>query len=319
MSNLDSLKENTIIVADTGDFNLISQFKPLDTTTNPSLIYQAAQKPEYENLVNDAINYAKEQSENIDEQVKHALDKLSVNFGLEILKIIEGRVSTEIDARLSFDTEGTIQKGKQLIKLYEEAGISRDRILLKIASTWEGIEAAKYFESQGIHCNMTLIFSIYQAMACAEASATLISPFCGRISDFYKTKLKVDSFDPSEDPGVVSVQEIWRYYKTYGYETVVMGASFRSKEQVLELNGCDLLTVSPSILEQLKNIEGDVPLKLSKVNLSSKYDKITLTESDFRYKLNDDEMAHFKLAEGIRRFASDTIKLEDLIIAKLQN
>jgi len=240
------------------------------------------------------------------------MDRLAVNFGLEILKIIPGRVSTEIDARLSFDTNLTIKKAREIIALYKEAGISRDRILVKIASTWEGIEAAKQLEKEGIHCNMTLLFSLVQAVACAEAGATLISPFAGRITDYYKSIDKVDSYPAEKDPGVLSVRKIFNYYKTFGYKTVVMGASFRNKEQVVALAGCDLLTISPQILKDLENANVNVEKKLDATHLTP-VDKIHIDEKNFRWMMNDDEMAGFKLAEGIRKFAADIIKLEETI------
>jgi len=252
-----------------------------------------------------------------DEQANHAMDKLSVNFGLEILKIIPGRVSTEIDARLSFDTHATIDKAREIIALYKHNGIDKERILVKVASTWEGIEAAKALEKEGIHCNLTLLFSLVQAQACAEAQVTLISPFAGRITDFFKEKEKKDGFPPQQDPGVLSVQRIFNYYKKYGYKTVVMGASFRTKEQVLELAGCDLLTVSPQILDQILQMDVDVPLKLDAHNPVTNDHKVVLDEKTFRWLLNEDEMATVKTAEGIRRFAADLVKLENEIRKKL--
>lgn len=250
--------------------------------------------------------------------MKKALDKVAVNFGVEILKIVPGRVSTEIDARLSYDTDATIKKGKEILALYKDAGIDKDRVLLKIASTWEGLEAARALEAEGIHVNMTLMFSITQAMVAAEANATLISPFVGRITDFWKAKKGVDGFEAAEDPGVQSVQTIYNYYKTHGYKTVVMGASFRNKEQVLELAGCDLLTVSPTLLSEIKESEQDVPKKLDSETAKSETPKTSLSESEFRWRMCNDECAHFKLAEGIRKFAADLEKLQKQFEEKIE-
>jgi len=261
MSSLDQLKKYTTVVSDTGDFESIKKYKPQDATTNPSLIYSACQLSQYKHLVDDAISYGKSKGKDKNEKVSLAMDKLAVNFGVEILKIVPGRVSTEVDARLSFDTESNIKKAREIIGLYKDAGIDKERILIKIASTWEGIQAAKELEKEGIHCNMTLLFSLIQAVSCAEAKATLISPFAGRITDFYKQKEGKSSYPPNEDPGVLSVRSIFNYYKHYGYKTVVMGASFRTKEQVMELAGCDLLTVSPQLLEELQNSTAEVPKK----------------------------------------------------------
>lgn len=308
-SSLDQLKQFTTVVADTGDFQSIQKYKPQDATTNPSLLYSAAALAQYQHLVDDAIKYGKAHGKTVDEQTNLAMDKLAVNFGVEILKIVPGRVSTEIDARLSFDTETTIKKAREIIALYKEAGISKDRILIKIASTWEGIQAAKELEKEGIHCNLTLLFSLVQAVACAEVGVTLISPFAGRITDYFKAKDKKDSYPPHEDPGVLSVGNIYNYFKKYGYKTVVMGASFRTKEQVIELAGCDLLTVSPQILEDLTKTTAKVERKLDP---SKTHDvpKIKCDEKNFRWLMNEDEMATTKLAEGIRRFAADLDKLE---------
>lgn len=309
-SSLDKLKALTTIVADTGDFAQLEKYQPQDSTTNPSLILAASSMPEYSHLVDEAIKYGKENGKSKEEQVEKALDKVAVNFGVEILKIVPGRVSTEIDARLSFDTEGTVKKAKDILNLYKEAGIDKERVLLKIASTWEGLQAAKILENEGIHVNMTLMFSLTQAMVAAEANATLISPFVGRITDFWKQKKGVDGFPAAEDPGVQSVQQIYNYYKTHGYKTVVMGASFRNKEQVLELAGCDLLTVSPGLLGQIKDMDSDVPQKLDAKTASSDTSKTILSESEYRIRMCRDECAHFKLAEGIRRFAADLEKLQ---------
>lgn len=306
-STLDELKKVTLIVADTGDFGLLEQYQAQDSTTNPSLIYAASRKEEYKSLVDDAISYAKGHAMDVDAQVSLALDKVAVNFGCEILKIVPGRVSTEIDARLSYDTEGTIAKAREIIGLYKDAGVDKERILIKIASTWEGLQAARVLEAEGIHVNMTLMFSLAQAQVAAEAKATLISPFVGRIYDWYKAK--GDNVD-QPDPGVKSVRNIYSYYKTHGYPTIVMGASFRSVEQVLQLAGCDALTVSPSLLEELKGMSDPVTRYLDDSNKSDIPKKL-LTEKEYRWEMCNDEMAHFKLAEGIRKFAADLIKLEN--------
>jgi transaldolase len=315
-SSLDQLKQFTTVVADTGDFQAINKYKPQDTTTNPSLLLSASQLSQYQHLVDDAIEYGKKNGKDVDQQVKLALDKLAVNFGVEILKIVPGRVSTEIDARLSFDTEATIKKAHEIIALYEAAGISKDRILIKIASTWEGIRAAERLEKEGIHCNLTLLFSLVQAVACAEVGVTLISPFAGRITDFYKTRDNKSGYAPAEDPGVVSVKSIFNYFKKYGYKTIVMGASFRTKEQIIELAGCDFLTVSTQLLEELASSNVEVVRKLDPAKTED-VPKITPDENTFRWLMNEDEMATFKLAEGIRRFAADTVKLENEIKKKL--
>jgi transaldolase len=316
-NTLELFKKFSTVVADTGDFESIKKFKPQDSTTNPSLLYSASQLPQYKHLIDDAILYGKKHGKNVGEQTLIALDKLAVNFGVEILHIVPGRVSTEIDARLSFDTESTLKKAREIIALYKEAGIDKERILIKIASTWEGIQAAKQLETEGIHCNLTLLFSLSQAIACAEAGVTLISPFAGRITDFYKKRDNKSSYLPAEDPGVISVKTIFNYYKYFGYKTVVMGASFRNKEQVIELAGCDLLTVSPAILEEMSNCNTDVVLKLD-AKKPIQVDKIHMDEKAFRWLLNEDEMATEKLADGIRRFASDLKKLETDIKGKIQ-
>jgi len=317
-SSLDQLKQFTTVVADTGDFQLIEKYKPQDSTTNPSLIYTASQLPAYKELVSEAINYGKSKGTSIAEQTSTAMDKLAVNFGLQILKIVPGRVSTEIDARLSFDKEATIKKAKEIIALYKEAGIDKDRILVKIASTWEGIQAAKELEKEGIHCNLTLLFSLVQAVACAEAGVTLISPFAGRITDFYKKAHGKDSYPAPEDPGVLSVKSIFNYYKKYGHKTVVMGASFRTKEQVIELGGCDFLTISPQILEELASSTVPVVRKLDPAHPAD-VPKIEADEKSFRWLMNEDEMAENKLADGIRRFAADLVKLENEVKKKLSS
>jgi len=318
MSNtLEKFKKFTTVVADTGDFGSIKKYQPQDSTTNPSLLYSASQLPQYKHLVEEAINYGKSKGKDLEEKTSLAMDKLAVNFGAEILKIVPGRVSTEVDARLSFDTEANVKKARELIALYKEVGIEKERILIKIASTWEGIQAAKELEKEGIHCNLTLLFSLVQAVACAESGVTLISPFAGRITDFFKKRDNKSSYAAHEDPGVVSVKTIFNYYKYYGHKTVVMGASFRNKEQVIELAGCDLLTVSPAILEELAQADIEVVQKLDASKLTP-VDKVDASEKSFRWLLNEDEMATEKLSDGIRKFAADLKKLESEIKAKIQ-
>eukprot|EP00055_Hartaetosiga_balthica_P018662 m.135069 g.135069 ORF g.135069 m.135069 type:complete len:321 (-) comp9819_c0_seq1:287-1249(-) len=314
MSSLDQLKKHTIVVADTGDFESIAKFSPQDATTNPSLVFKAAQQPQYKRVVDDAVAYAKENASSIEEQITLAGDKLFVNFGCEILKLVPGRVSTEVDARLSFDKEAQIEKALKLISLYKAAGIKKERVLIKLSSTWEGIQAAKVLEEEhGIHCNLTLIFAFAQAVACAEAGVTLISPFVGRIFDWYK---KRDGATPpaDSDPGVASVTAIYNYYKQHGYKTVVMGASFRNTSQITNLAGCDLLTISPGLLNDLQSSNEEVIARLSeeKANEISS-EKISLDEKQFRWLLNQDAMASDKLSEGIRNFALDQEKLEEQI------
>jgi len=311
MNLLEQLKTFTKVVADTGDFNSIDAYKPADATTNPSLIYAASMDTKYSTLIDDAILYAKGLSTDKGVQLSKAMDKLAVNFGLEILKIVPGRVSTEVDARLSFDTEATIAKARELIALYEANGISRERILIKIASTWEGIRAAEIIEKEGIHCNLTLLFSFAQAVRCAEANVTLISPFVGRILDWYKKDRGVSEIRASEDPGVKSVQEIYNYYKKFGYNTIVMGASFRNIGEIIELAGCDALTIAPSLLKELENTESVLERKLD-AESSKLLDikSIQIDEKTFRWMMNEDAMATEKLAEGIRNFTKDLIKLE---------
>ncbi|MGE3954130.1 MAG: transaldolase [Parachlamydiales bacterium] len=310
MSKLSKLKKLTTIVADTGDFEAIAKYKPTDATTNPSLIYAASHMPQYKHLVDDALKWGCQMATEMDEKVEHAMDKVLVNFGLEILKIVPGRVSTEVDARLSFDTEGSIEKAHRLIELYEQAGIDRERILIKLASTWEGVRAAEQLEKEGIHCNMTLMFSVIQAAACAEANATLISPFVGRILDWYK-KAEGKDFSPEEDPGVLSVKRIYTYYKHFGYKTQIMGASFRNSGEILELAGCDLLTIAPKLLEELAHDNGKVEEKLTpKAAKEAHVTKLPVDEKSFRWHLNENPMALEKLSEGIRKFADDIVKLE---------
>lgn len=312
MSTLDRLSKMTTVVADTGDIEAIRKYLPTDATTNPSLILQASQMAEYQDLVMEALSFGKQIGGSESQILSCSMDKLAVNFGAEILKIIPGRVSTEVDARLSFNTEASLRKARELIHLYEKLGISRDRILIKLAATWEGIRASEVLETEGIHCNMTLMFHMAQAVACAEAKATLISPFVGRILDWYKNHLGVDSFAGHDDPGVISVTSIYNYYKHFGYETVVMGASFRNVDEILELAGCDLLTIAPKFLETLSNDDFDIPRKLdSQVSRNLKLERIPCDESQFRWMLNEDPMATEKLSEGIRNFAKDQTTLEN--------
>ncbi|KAI6657884.1 Transaldolase-like [Oopsacas minuta] len=319
-TTLDCLKQFTTVVADTGDFAAIDQFKPTDATTNPSLLLAAAQLPNYQHLVTEAIQYGKASSQNLEEQVTATMDKLFVLFGVEILKIVPGRVSTEVDARLSFNKDASIEKARSFIKLYDEAGIPRERVLIKLGSTWEGIKAAEVLEKEGIHCNLTLLFSFAQAVACAEAKVTLISPFVGRILDWYVKNTDKKVYDPPEDPGVVSVTKIYNYYKKYDYKTVVMGASFRNTGEITELAGCDLLTINPALLEKLKLSDEKIVRKLDADKAKEQdHKKITLNESEFRWLQNEDTMANDKLSEGIRKFAADAIKLEDVIREKLAN
>lgn len=313
-SSLEQLKKLTTVVADTGDFESIAKYKPQDATTNPSLLLSAAQQPQYKHLFDDAIQYGKSKGSTKEEQISFAFDKLLVNFGVEILKIVPGRVSTEVDARFSFDIEKTLKKAQELIALYKEQGIEKDRVLIKIASTWEGISAARILEEKyGIHCNLTLLFSFSQAVAAAEAGVTLISPFVGRILDYYKAKSGKD-YESHEDPGVVSVQSIYNYYKKFGYKTIVMGASFRNVGEIKELAGVDFLTISPKLLEELNNSTDEIIQKLdAKKSASLDIEKVTFDEPSFRFALNEDAMATDKLSDGIRKFAADGIKLENLI------
>jgi transaldolase len=318
MNQLDLLKQMTTVVADTGDFEQIRHFNPTDSTTNPSLIYSASQQPKYQYLLDEAVRYGKAHGKTLPEQLSQALDKVFVNFGLEILKIVPGRVSTEVDARLSFDTQGSIERARHLISLYEAAGQNRERILIKLATTWEGVRAAEKLEKEGIHCNLTLLFSLPQAIACAEAKVTLVSPFVGRILDWYKKNENLNGYPPADDPGVKSVTKIYQYYKKFGYRTQIMGASFRNKDEITELAGCDLLTIAPALLEELKNSTSPLTRKLDpKQAKSSAFEKIHLDEKTFRYQLNEDAMATEKLAEGIRSFVKDIVKLESLLKAKL--
>ncbi len=308
---LEQLKQFTKVVADTGDFESIKEFKPQDATTNPSLLLKAAGMPAYARLLDQAIKEAGSGA-----TMDDVIDRLLVVFGIEILKIVPGRVSSEVDARLSFDTEGTVARARHLIALYEKAGIPRERVLIKIASTWEGIRAAEQLEREGIHCNLTLLFSFPQAVACAEAKVQLISPFVGRILDWYKKSTGRD-YSATEDPGVLSVTEIYTYYKKFGYQTEVMGASFRNVGEILELAGCDLLTISPQLLGELHASNATVTRKLDPQQAASAdVKKVTFDEKSFRLALNEDAMATEKTAEGIRQFAADIVKLEKLIASK---
>lgn len=318
MNLLEQLKLYTKVVADTGDFASIEAYKPVDATTNPSLIYTASQDPKYASLVDDAIAYGKTQLTGKSGQLAKAMDKLAVNFGLKILEIVPGRVSTEVDARLSFDTEASVIKARELIALYETSGISRERILIKLASTWEGIKAAEILEKEGIHCNLTLLFSFAQAVACAEAGVRLISPFVGRILDWYKKEQGVTEIAAHEDPGVLSVKKIFNYYKKFGYKTQVMGASFRNIGEIVELAGCELLTIAPKFLKELENTEGVLVRKLSEeAARQSEIEQISIDEKTFRWMINEDAMATEKLAEGIRNFTKDLEKLEEQMAKRL--
>ena len=311
MNSLEQLKQYTTVVADTGDFQSIEKYKPRDATTNPSLILKAALDPKYKSLLNDAVQYAKSAKGDVNAKLRFGIKKLFVNFGIEILKIIPGRVSTEVDARLSFRIYDTISYAKGLIRLYRKEGISPERILIKIAATWEGIKAAEILEKEGIRTNLTLLFSQEQAIACADAHVTLISPFVGRILDWYKKERGVGHIPAPEDPGVLSVKKIYNYYKHFHYPTEIMGASFRNKEEILELAGCDLLTISPALLEELENSQIEVTPKLTKEEAEKQnIEKVQLDEMEFRWLMNEDRMATEKLSEGIRIFSNDIRTLE---------
>ena len=315
-TQLDSLRQMTVVVADTGDIDAIKKYQPQDATTNPSLILSASALPQYVPLIDEAVAYAKAQSNDKAQQLIDAEDKLAVNIGLEILKIVPGRISTEVDARLSYNTQATVEKARKLIALYNAAGISNDRILIKIASTWQGIRAAEILEKEGINCNLTLLFSEAQARACAEAGVYLISPFVGRILDWYKANTDKKEYAPAEDPGVISVTKIYNYYKEYGYKTVVMGASFRNVGEIIELAGCDRLTIAPALLKELQENSTALVRKLEyKGEVKAKPQP--LTEAEFYWQHNSDAMAVEKLAEGIRKFAVDQEKLEAMLSAKL--
>lgn len=311
---LDQLKSMTRVVADTGDFESMRQYKPVDATTNPSLIFASAKDERYAPLMDEAIRWSAGRANSREKQLSLCLDRLAVNFGKEILKIVPGRVSTEVDARLSFDTGNTINKARQLIEIYEAEGISRERILIKIAATWEGIKAAEVLEKEHIHTNLTLLFSKIQAIACAEAGVQLISPFVGRILDWYKAARKVDHIPAQEDPGVISVKEIFNYYKKFGYPTEIMGASFRNTGEIIELAGCDLLTIAPSLLAELEKDTRPITQKLDAARANKlEIDPIHADEKTFRWLLNEDAMATEKLAEGIRKFTADLLQLEHVV------
>ncbi|MDQ6913405.1 MAG: transaldolase [Verrucomicrobiota bacterium] len=317
LNQLEQLKKLTKVVADTGDFESIRDFKPQDATTNPSLIYAATQKEKYFHLLDEVLVDRKNSGLSGAAQIEDTIEHLLVKFGSEMLKIVPGRVSTETDARYSFDTEGSIAKARQLIKLYEELKVPRERVLIKIASTWEGINAAEQLQKEGIRCNLTLLFSLPQAVRCAEAKVQLISPFVGRIYDWFKKEMKRD-YQGAEDPGVQSVQQVYTYYKKFGYETEVMGASFRNSGQILELAGCDALTISPELMEELSKSTEPVERKLAPEKAkSAQIEKLELDEKKFRYLLNEDAMATDKTAEGIRKFAADIVKLEKFVAGKL--
>jgi len=319
MNLLDQLRKMTVVVADTGDFESIAQYQPRDATTNPSLLYKAAQMPHYRSLLDEAIASGQSASGDLTEQMESCIDRLFIAFGKEILQIIPGRVSTEVDARLSFDTEATIKKARRLIALYKAEGIDRERILIKIASTWEGIRAAERLEKEGIHCNLTLLFGFAQAVACAEAGVTLISPFVGRIHDWYCKERGVKTIPAAEDPGVHSVTQIYHYFKKFDYATEIMGASFRNTGEIIELAGCDLLTISPDLLGELQQHEGTLVRKLSVATARAQaIERLHLDEKTFRWMQNEDAMATEKLAEGIRRFNADLSKLKEYVVKSLR-
>ena len=318
VSQLDSLKKFSSVVADTGDIDSIQKFNPDDCTTNPSLIFKAVQSNKYKKLVDEVISNSKSRKfSQTEDQVNYIADQLTIAFGIELTKIVPGYVSTEVDSDLSFNTEATVEKAKQIINSYEQSGFPRNRILIKIAGTWEGIQAVKKLEAEGISCNCTLIFSLTQAIACAEAGAFLISPFVGRILDWFKSNTQKD-YDSSNDPGVESVEKIFNYFKKFNYNTIVMAASFRNKDEIINLAGCDKLTISPTLLEELSQNDDEIKLKLSKENSSSlDIERINVNESSFRWHLNENQMASFKLAEGIRLFNKDLLKLKELIRGQL--
>jgi transaldolase len=318
VSQLDSLKKFSSVVADTGDIDSIQKFNPDDCTTNPSLIFKAVQSNKYKKLVDEVISNSKSRKfSQTEDQVNYIADQLTIAFGMELTKIVPGYVSTEVDSDLSFNTEATVEKAKQIINSYEQSGVPKNRILIKIAGTWEGIQAVKKLEADGISCNCTLIFSLTQAIACAEAGAFLISPFVGRILDWFKSNTQKD-YDSSNDPGVESVEKIFNYFKKFNYNTIVMAASFRNKDEIINLAGCDKLTISPTLLEDLSQNEGEIKLKLSKEKSSSlDIERINVNESSFRWHLNENQMASFKLAEGIRLFNKDLLRLKELIRGQL--
>ncbi|RXK34278.1 transaldolase [Arsenophonus endosymbiont of Bemisia tabaci Asia II 3] len=313
---LTSLRKITTVVADTGDISAIKLYKPEDATTNPSLILNAAQIPEYQPLIDEAISWARQQSQSREQQIIDACDKLAVNIGLEILQLIPGRISTEVDARLSYDTEACIKKARHIIELYNRAGIKNERILIKLTSTWQGIRAAEQLEKEGINCNLSLLFSFAQARACAEAGVYLISPFVGRILDWYTANTDTKEYAPQEEPGVISVTQIYSYYKQHDYKTVVMGASFRNSGGILQLAGCDRLTISPALLKELSEAQGEVPSKLA-FNGQIQSPPKPMTEAEFYWQHYADAMATDKLADGIRKFAIDQEKLEKMVAQQL--
>ncbi len=316
----DQIRQWSVIVADTGDFDSIRKYQPRDATTNPSLILKAAQMEEYQHVVDRALSTAKQECGSSSALVSTAMDQLAVDFGIEILKIVPNRVSTEVDARLSFNRGSSIEKAHSLLRRYERAGIPRERILIKLASTWEGIKAAEQLVKEGVNCNLTLLFSFAQAVACAEAGVKLISPFVGRILDWHKKATGRDSYAPSEDPGVISVANIYNYYKHFGYETEVMAASFRNIDEIIELAGCDLLTISPQLLGEMQKKEVAVERKLDPTSAQERVlEKVSYDERAFRWELNEDQMATEKLSDGIRLFAADSRKLEKFIAQKLEN
>lgn len=317
MNQLQQLKSITKVVADTGDVDAIKRYQPVDATTNPSLILKAAALPQYSTLLVEALAYGRQKSDLQSEQVRHVCDYLTVGIGKEIQGVVPGFISTEVDARLSFDTEATIAKARELIKLYEAFGADTSRVLIKIASTWEGIKAAEILEKDGIRCNLTLLFNLAQAKACAEAGVYLISPFVGRILDWYKKSTGTEHYAPTEDPGVISVSEIYNYYKQHGYKTVVMGASFRNIDEIRQLAGCDCLTISPALLDELEQSSEPLVQKLFSDNPANAQNKETLNETSFRWAMNESPMATEKLAEGIRNFAIDQGKLEALIAEQI--
>ena len=318
VSQLDSLKKFSSVVADTGDIDSIQKFSPDDCTTNPSLIFKAVQSNKYKKLVDEVISNSKSRKfSQTEDQINYIADQLTIAFGIELTKIVPGYVSTEVDSDLSFNTEATVEKAKQIINSYEQSGVPKNRILIKIAGTWEGIQAVKKLEAEGISCNCTLIFSLTQAIACAEAGAFLISPFVGRILDWFKSNTQKE-YDSSNDPGVESVEKIFNYFKKFNYNTIVMAASFRNKDEIINLAGCDKLTISPTLLEELSQNDDEIKLKLSKENSSSlDIERINVNESSFRWHLNENQMASFKLAEGIRLFNKDLLKLKELIRGQL--
>lgn len=309
MNKLEQLKQHTVVVADTGEINAIKEFQPQDCTTNPSLVFKAAQRPEYSHLVDEAVSWARAKNGSTED----AIDKLAVRIGTELTQLVPGYVSTEVDAALSFDTPKMVEKARKLIALYAEEGVGKERILIKIATTWEGVEAARILEQEGIRCNLTLVFALEQAIACAQAGVSLISPFVGRITDWYKKAQGVSGFDIAEDPGVNSVKEIYRHFKDQGYQTIVMGASFRSAAQVEALSGCDRLTVSPQLLKELSEDTGDLPRHLDPTPQSGVQKDTTMTQAEFLWGLTNNPMATEKLAEGIRLFHQDYLKLAALV------